>query len=526
MVVLHHSLISFCRQACGLLLILVATVVTAQEMATIDTNLSGLNGTEIDSAIAVQFEYRLEVNHDTVFAMTSKEDARSSTITIEQVLRSEIAGPLLESLQSMLPHGGVTAHNNGMMPNVRFVSSSSNIFSACFTDSDACALVRTTLQVEHDGPKPPFAIERATYKLVKEYFDNVTKNGQSRIIVTYLYPFWVSSAAQFRLSPMGSSLLTTDAVEIMEASFLEVVGATVAAIEGDSEIKDIRLIYQDLMFDDENPNATIHNNTLSADFVVQGICRECSDKEFAGVVNDIIPSNLGAFRNRLQQNGAFTNITYFSTVERIDFDVPKPPLDLPSIQYESLYDTKVPSKGSNLPIFFFLGIFFAVGIILTGFFFIWKDVQDYEYEKDDDHDDDNAFSTASESVMGENDHMDEEDISAGQDNTAYRLNRMAVEEYDIREDNNFGIADRTSLKEYQVETVLSNEVMDDRLRSYTYAEAPPPPQRRQWPREPDSGTSYFGGNGRAPASSRPPRGARRTSATVSPATGMPYNSYA
>jgi hypothetical protein len=333
------------------------------------------------------------------------------------------------------------------------------------------------------------------------------------------------------LSPVTRRMNTDREMDVMTTSFLEVVGVTVASMEGDTEIEDIQLLYQDLI-DEEKEEDVVTNTTnttemesLSVDFIVFGKCRDCSDKEFEGIVNTITTSHLDAYRIHLQQNGNTVNSRYFSTVDRVVLAIPQTFSDLKPIEDETLYDTQVAViQPSRMPAMVILGMFFAVCILATGLLFIWKEIQDgYEYEKDDD-----AISTASESVL-----CVDKDFSAERPN--YKIGRhrrgSAVQEYNMHEkEDPIGMVYRTSLNEYQVETVLSDEIdpkQDGReMDSYPYA-VPSPRQKRQWPKRPESHqANYFGDDDWVPVPVRPPKGARRASATVSPATGMPLYTYA
>jgi hypothetical protein len=529
------------------LFLLLATVAisSAQEMTTASsTSVNGINFFDINDSvpttttttITIQYEYQLEVNQVTNFptASNDKNDIESSSIKIQYILDADIDNNLLETLQSMLPYGGITAQNNENsmeLPNIRFVSATSDLYSACFTESDICGLVRTTVAVEYDGIKPLHAVERAALQLIQEYLNNISQqHGQSKIIVTYLYPLWVECLIQFRLSPVVGRMDTDVDMTVMTTSFMEVVGATVAAMEGDTEIKDIQLLYQDLIEEEDEEGVAINTTnssaiaSLSAEFIVLGICRDCSDTEFASIVHSVVPSHVDAYRSRLQENGNAANSSYFSTIDRVVLTVPQPLSDLEPIEDVALYDTQVVDiTYTRMPVIVILGMFFAVCIIVTGLFFIWKEIQDgYEYEKDD-----GAISTASESVLDD----DDEEVSAERPdyNFAHHRQGLAVQEYNVQEkEDPVGMVYRTPLNEYQVETVLSNEgnpMEDGHVQSYAF-QTQHSRQQRQWPRMPESHQAhYFSDDDWAPIPARPPKGARRTSATVSPATGMPYYTY-
>ncbi|KAG7351357.1 hypothetical protein IV203_010717 [Nitzschia inconspicua] len=492
-----------------------------------DNNNNGGTSTN-NNSITIEYEYQLEINHGTNARNTNNQ-------SIQQILQSKIDNDLLKSLQTMLPHGGITAASPSvdLVPNVRFSNLESTLFMDCFTSSDECGLVRTKLIIDYNDIKPEYSLERVGYQLVQEYLQNITDNSQGRILITYLYPYWVSNAIQLQMRPIQQTMSEME-VSVVAESTLQVVGATVAAMEGDTEILNVQFIYQDLIDakrdDDENADvvgatnnssdtttlANTFNRALQADFQIHGICRQCNDRDFAAIVNKVVPNQLNALRMRLQRNGRFDNITYFDDLVELSFGLPQPPDDLPTTDHPDLYDTTVPTTDSYLPVFFFLGISMTVCILVTGMFFIWKDIQD-DYDDDDkvdEYEKGGGFSTASESAL-----EDDEDVTA--DGAAPHPNRrpldpVSVEEYDIHDPTSVA-TDRISLNEYQVETVLSNEVMEDGRQSRPYNTVPSRHRR---------GHQSFVRDGRIPITSRQPKGARRTSATVSPATGRPYNSYA
>jgi hypothetical protein len=464
------------------------------------------------NSITIQYEYQLEVNYGDVLALT--DSARNTNnLSVQQVLQTKIDINLLESLQSKLPHAGITTSTS--VPNVRFVNVQSTVYSACFTRSDECGLVRTQLTVDYDGNKPDYSMERVAYQLVQHYLADIAGNSQRQILITYLYPYLVSSLAQFQLDPAVEVMSVVD-VAVVEQTFLEVVGATVAAMEGDTEIEDVQFIYQDLLSnvnEEENDDTSANNTdtinrTIQADFKIHGICRECSNTEFAGIVNAIIPTRLDALQSMLRQNGRAQSTTFFDSIASISFGVPRMPDDLPDTEHPNLYDTEATSPTSHFPVFFILGIISTLIILGSGIFFIWKDIRDDYFDDDDYEKEGDVFSTASESAMdknGDSGSLDDDHDAVIRYPRRQIDRRRAVEEYDVPDPP---VADQTTLNEYQVETVLSDENLEEGVQSYPYTEG----QMQQLPQ------------GRIP--SRPPKGARRVSATVSPATGMPYNSYA
>jgi hypothetical protein len=415
-------------------------------------------------SVAIRYEYQLEVNENqSVFKSSSSSLLRLGSITSTNQALEIIDDNLLVSLQEAFPYGDTTTVNSNV-PNVWFVNASSAIYSACFTNSDHCSLVRTTLSISCVGEKPENSVEAVAYGLVQDYLSMITMNSSGKITTTYLYPFLVASLAQFQLDKVNRRMGTTE-INLMESSFLEVFGAVVAAIEGDVEATDVKFIYQDLL--PSNDNSTLARNILSADFKVHGICRECSNTEFAGIVNAVIGANLDAYELRLKANGELDDTTYFRSVNEVTFAVPMLPNELPPIGDESMYDFLPPVAEGPLPLMLFcFGTLIAICILCGGSYFIWKEVNEDMECKDDE-----AVSTESESDMGEYSINIESDSG------------MEVEEYDIKEDGDKLVDNsRKALDEYQVETVLSTEDLgigeNQLIRSVTQTYPRVPSQRQ------------------------------------------------
>jgi hypothetical protein len=369
---------------------------------------SNAQSTTSDVVVA-QFEYQLEVEESS----TQKELAK-------------IDSNILGSLQTMLPNAGMTASSK-LIPNVEFVDVQSIIYSQCFTESEQCSLVRSNILIHYEGEKPEYSVERVAYRLIQQYLEEYTAKSNGTVVMTYLYPFLVSDVAQFQLAPVYGAM-SNDEIQVMEETFLEVIGATVMAMEGDTEIQDVNFIYQDLLT--MEPDIPL---TLSAFYKIYGVCRQCSHDEFSGLVNTVVSANLEAYENKLQKNGAAANTTYFDRVDNVTYTVPKLPKDLSPIDDDSIYDEEPPQTTSTLPWFLALALCMASCIILSGIYVICKDLRDLEDEKAEEE-----FSTASESEMGYSENESDGEISS----TAGYIEKAGQQ---------------ASLEEYQVETVLSDD---------------------------------------------------------------------
>jgi hypothetical protein len=412
---------------------------------------------QTSSSVTVTYEYQLEVNN--INGNGNQSDLAVGTTSSTQDMLSFMDRNILGSLQEMLPNGGITASSNETSPNIKFFDIKSEMYSECFTSSDQCSLVRSSILVTYEGEKPKHAVERVSYRLVRQYLEDFASGSSGQVVITYMYPMIVSSLAQFRLTSVETTMGDVE-IQTMENSFLEVFGATVAAMEGDTEITYVGFIYQDVNQVDPSPSnggGDDDNNrlrgrllnplsTLEADFFTHGYCRECTEKEYASVVNSEITANLVAFVHKLKLNGEVAGSSYFTNVDEIAFDVPDLPPGLPKFNDGSLYDSEPPQTKSSLPWYFYFGIVTAIGVIICGVYIVYKDLRDLDDEKDE-------FSTSSES-----------DFSEERDENSRRGSGSGVAEYGTP-------AGRpTSREEYQVEAILSD---DDNNAYNTYTRKKP-----------------------------------------------------
>jgi hypothetical protein len=102
------------------------------------------NGTWSRTQMEVSYQFQLEVNND------------ETTGTTLDVL-GNIDLDILDTLQETLPNG--QAASKAEEPNVKFERVSSEIFSACFTKSKQCSLIRSTILVSYKGQKPEHLVE-------------------------------------------------------------------------------------------------------------------------------------------------------------------------------------------------------------------------------------------------------------------------------------------------------------------------------------------------------------------------------
>lgn len=368
--------------------------------------------------IEVEYEYQLEVI------------SIETTGTTEDVLQ-KIDSDILSSLQQTLPNGYSADPYD--LPNVKFESVSSEIYSACFTTSEQCSLIRSNILVSYEGEKPDHSVEKVTLNLVQEYLASF-ENEASDTNITYEYPSSVESLAQFRMGPVSGRMSSVE-TNLLENTFLEVFGAIVAAIEGDTIVQDVQFLYQDL-FPYDAKGAEIF--MLATDVRVTGYCRDCSSQEFGDMVDRVITQNLAAYKTKLMLNGDNAFSDFFSEVTQLTYKVPELPSNLPPIEDESIFDGKPPKVKREVPWFLFLGIALGLCVILFGSFAIYSDKIEF-LDKED-------FSTSDSEGYG-----NEEDEEVG---------NVEEEGTEYAEESQFADGTYDGLDDYQVETIAPTATGD------------------------------------------------------------------
>ena len=344
--------------------------------------------------VAIEYEYQLEVN--------------TTTGTIEGVL-GYLDSTILLNLQRSLPNGQTKNDDEdedessdlttseteliseeGNLPNVLFSSITSDVFSACFTKSDQCGLIRSMITISYEGEKPEHSVEFVALALVQAFLRNFSSKNHN-MMATYAYPLMVQSLAQFEMDTVSGRMSDVE-TQLLEDTFLEVFGAIVSAIEGDTEVVDAKFVYLDLfeterryLSPEENKTTTeaeenktiaeddIMEYTLSTVMQIRGFCRDCNSPQFGDIVNGVIVDNLKAFQNQLKVNGELIDNMYFGNVTETSFAVPELPLPLPPIQDKSIFDDEPPDVESQMPWFLIFGIVMALCIMLTGLHFICQE---------------------------------------------------------------------------------------------------------------------------------------------------------
>jgi hypothetical protein len=392
--------------------------------------------------VSIGFEYQLEVNRTEV------------TATTQEVL-DYIDSTILNTLQSALPNGETQDIED--LPNVLFSGVSSEIFSACFTKSAQCSLVRSTIAITFEGEKPANSVEFVALRLVQDFLKNYTILN-ANVLASYAYPSIVETLAQFQMDTVSGPMSDAD-IAVLRETFVEVFGAIVFAIEGDTEVIDAYYVYQDL-FEIEDRRLSSDNETdsvdttkvnetdsvdttevggeytLSTDLKITGFCRDCTSPQFGDVVNRVIVDNLAAFQSKLKINSNAADSVYFANVATVSFAVPELPSKLPPIEDESIFDSEAPEVQSKTPWFLIFGIAMSVCIICIGGYMVFKDR--FDYVKDDED-----FSTSESEGDGADSYGDEGYTQEG--------------DYTNAEHTTVGDGTYNELDDYQVETIAPTE---------------------------------------------------------------------
>lgn len=349
------------------------------------------------STLNVGFEYQLEV-----------EDVQSTGSTTDAL--EIVDGTILDRLQKNFPQKDDTGAFL-----VEFNTIESQIFSACFTDNDQCSLVRSSIEVVYDAGKPEHSVEFVTLQLVQDFLASISM-GKKGVFASYAYPSMVSSLAQFQMNIVMDRMTDTE-IKVLEATFAEVFGAIVFAMEGDTEVVDVKFLFQDLLGS--------FAQTLSAELRIAGYCRDCTMAQFEQIVVDTINGNLPAFQTKLKVNSNALNSTYFDRVSSITFSVPELPETLAPIGDASIFDETPPTVENKLPWFLWFGVALAILVICCGCYMIFR--ENAEYEKED-------FSTSEEGSQAYDSQFasgDEEDGTFEEEGTD--LDLESVEQTEAQE---------------------------------------------------------------------------------------------
>jgi hypothetical protein len=314
--------------------------------------------------ISVEYEYKLEVN--STFGANEvavvEEELKNWLFTIDSII--------IPKLQEGLPNG--KSANKNEIPNVMFSQASSEAINQCFSESDACQWINSSIFLSFEGPKPDFSIERVTLTLVQEFLKTFTKETATAR-ATYAYPMLVSGSGRFEVGPVNETMQSVE-IEVFESSFYSVVAAIVLSFDGDTEVKEADFIYQDVT-DEYDVDGKMMLKVLSVDVIYFGICRYCSNSHFVDVVEGVIndPTALEAFQNRLKYDGVDHNTEYFNDISFSRYSKRVMPDEETIIVDTSIYDSQAPATSDKYSSYLWWCMTFVVLILCVGVYIVHKD---------------------------------------------------------------------------------------------------------------------------------------------------------
>jgi hypothetical protein len=338
---------------------------------------------------SVEYEFKLEVNSTT---------SANMVVDVEEELKSwlsTIDNNIIPSLQHSLPNGESASENE--VPNVMFTQISSERVNQCFTESDACEWIKTSLFLSYDRQKPSFFVERVTLKLVQEFLETFSKET-AMVRAIYAYPMLTSGSGRFELGPVNRTMDAVE-IEVFESSFNSVVSAVIASFDGDTEVEGADFIYQDLT-EVQVVDGKIMSKVLSVDVIYFGLCRYCSNAQFVDIVEGVISDQmiLDAFQTRLKYNGADHNTDYFDDVSFSRYSERTMPDEATSIDDPSIYDSQAPTMSDKNPSYLWWGMALVILILGVGIYLVHNDQreltkEDISTDEEDSFDDDDDEET-------------------------------------------------------------------------------------------------------------------------------------
>ncbi|KAG7354460.1 hypothetical protein IV203_003816 [Nitzschia inconspicua] len=337
--------------------------------------------------LSVEFEYRLEVNSTSSDTLAARNEVTSWLSTIDS--------DIIPSLQERLPNGQAISKDG--LPNVQFIQATSQPINQCFTASNVCNWIRTTIELTYDGPKPKLSMERVTLGLVQDFLQDFS-GETSMIRASYTYPMLAFGSGRFQLGPVRQTMDATE-IEVFESSFFNVFAAIVMALDGDTEVTEARFIYQDVT--DKQLEGEELSKVLSVDVMYFGRCRYCTMVQFVDIVEGVIrdPMTLEAFQNRLRYDGATSNTEYFDDIVFARYMERSMPEELPGTSDESLHDSVATTASRQLPWYLWFAVVLVAVILCVGVYCIYKDQQELLKEDNVSTDEDDSKS-ASASASG------------------------------------------------------------------------------------------------------------------------------
>lgn len=353
--------------------------------------------------LTIVFDYQLQLNRTT-------EDSA----TIDDLLNNSNEVELLEQQQ--------TSIDDALLQDLRdqftIPSIATTLQHPCYTESDVCGWMQTNIVVVQKNKKnSATTLERSILRHVQERLEAMNHSnftGVTSMHTTYAYPMWNEGTGRFQLNGDLHRTMQENELEIIQRSFEQVFGEIVAAREGDTQLQQLHMLYQDLATDGDT-------SSLRMDFSYAGICRLCQTTDFIKMLESLFqdPMLLEAFTNRLKYDGTGSNSAYFDSVKSVTFSHRDMPKDMSASGDESTYGAASASS-KQLPWFLWLAVALVVLILATGFFCIHRDQQELMKESDISTDDDDISNNSyDEEDVTTNDRSTFDFTSQGEDYTEY-----------------------------------------------------------------------------------------------------------
>ena len=311
--------------------------------------------------MTIEFDYKLEVNETQPTEQIEEGDNVFSTTPLEDALL-DIESNFIPAIQAALPNGDIPEGKT--QPDVEYTTVASRFINMCFTESDSCQWVKSRIKLSFVDDRPQAAMERTTLALARQYLESVNNDS---IRTTFVYPMIHSSTVQLEFSPVVGRMTDTD-IQDLEYSFYNIYHAIVSALDGDTDVSEAHYVYQ-LLNEDE------FSTTVNVKYF--GKCRYCTEEELAEIVNEQIEANTVTLMNHLKK---YSKGTYFDTIDKIGFSLPKTYDELPPIDTD-VFDAEAPMAEKFFPWKLFTGALVALIVICSGVAVICKDQKELRKEE-------------------------------------------------------------------------------------------------------------------------------------------------
>lgn len=320
---------------------------------------------------SVQFDYILEIH--------GMHDAGASHIL------NQIDSTILGELQDKLSQEASSDPDGE--PTIFFEEVDSDIDGKCTftTESDECALVRSTLLVSYEKETSQRTIEFETLQLVKSFLAGFSSRF-SNVRSTYTFPRMEQSVATFTIDGMSQTLNTTE-IEILEQTILQVFGDTLFSVGGDTDILDAKYIYQEHK-----------EGKLDTHVMLTGVCRTCTSDSFGAIVDVVVDSTLDQFQENLKENAKAAGSDTFENAASVEYSTPEDPQFLDSLDEDIFLEAHL--SETKHPWFLWLGVAVIIAMLISGLCLLQKEMKllkkgdskvEYTGDTSDSSDDDDGM---------------------------------------------------------------------------------------------------------------------------------------